>query len=325
MANPETVKAFKDLLLKTDKIMKAQKKINPRFDLEISSSLPLAIKDKNVPKIELYLATLKATLKDIENSLDDTRSALIELGDIERDDEEFVSAHLQDLDTLTTKISDAQSSLTQQFQQGKKFQEQAEKALTGLQNTVDKAYRELAELTKWVNDENKDLKDTFHESDQIATKAQAAFDARDAKALADAQKAMDALGIATKGVMFNSHENQLKEFVEKIGGSGFDADDIAQLKKGALDAQSDHVGAKVYLDQMGKQEKLVQDFKIEPINVKKALDTLDLDSKAESKLAKALVGTRSAMEKNLDALAKELKLKTNGKQMLAALDKARLI
>ena len=325
MANPETVKNFKDLLLKTDQIMKAQKKINPRFDLEISSSLPQAIKDKNVPKIELYLATLKATLKDIENSLDDTRSALMELGEMERDDEEFVSAHLQDLDKLTTKITDAQSSLTKQFQQGKKFQEQAEKALAGLHNTVDKAYQDLAELTKWVNDENKELKDTFHKSDQIATKAQAAFDARDAKALADAKKAMNDLGIIGIAVIFKSHEDQLKDFIQKIAGSGFDADDVAQLKKGAQDALSDHVAAKVYLEQMGKQEKLVQDFKLEPINVKKALDTLDLDSKVESKLAKALVGTRSAMEKNLDALAKELKLKTNGKQMLAALEKAGLI
>lgn len=325
MANPATLKAFKDLVLKADQIMKAQKKINPRFDSEISSSLPQAIKDKNVPKIELYLTTLKATLKDIENSLDDTRSALIGLGDIERDDEQFVSEHLQDLDKLTTKISDAQSSLTKQFEQGKKFQEQAEKALTGLQNTVDKAYRELAELSKWVNDETKDLKEAFHKCDQIATKAQTAFDARDAKALADAQKSMDALGIAGLAVLFNSHESELKEFIEKVAGSGYQADDVAQLKKGAQDALSDHVGAKVYLEQMGKQEKLVQDFKLEPINVKKALDTLDLDPKAESKLAKALVGTRSVMEKNLDALAKELKLKTNGKQMLAALEKAGLI
>jgi hypothetical protein len=325
MANPETLKAFKDLLLKTDQIMKAQKKINPRFDLEISSSLPQAIKDKNVPKIELYLTTLKATLKDIEDSLDDTRSALIDLGDIERDDEAFVSEHLQDLDKLTTKITDAQSSLTKQFEQGKKFQELAEKTLTGLQNTVDKEYRELAELTKWVNDENKELKDTFRQSDQLATKAQTAFNARDAKALADAQKAMESLGIIGKAVIFKSHEDQLKDFIAKIAASGFEADDVAQLKKGAQDALSDHVGAKVYLDQMGKQEKFVQDFKLEPIDVKKALKTLDLDPKAEQKLAKSLVGTRTAMEKNLDALAKELKLKTNGKQMLAALDKAGLL
>jgi hypothetical protein len=41
--------------------------------------------------------------------------------------------------------------------------------------------------------------------------------------------------------------------------------------------------------------------------------------------SKGMVGTRSAMERNLDALAKELKLKTNGKQMLAALDKAGVV
>jgi hypothetical protein len=67
------------------------------------------------------------------------------------------------------------------------------------------------------------------------------------------------------GVLFNSHESQLKEFIEKVAGSGYGADDIAELKKGAQDALSDHVGAKVYLDQMDKQEKFVEDFKLEPI------------------------------------------------------------
>ena len=52
---------------------------------------------------------------------------------------------------------------------------------------------------------------------------------------------------------------------------------------------------------------------------------LALDPKVESKLAKALIGARSAMEKNLAALARELKLKTDGKQMLAALEKAGLV
>jgi len=324
-ANPDTLKSFKELVLITDRIMKAQKKINPRFDLEISSSLHIAIKDKDGPKIELYLATLKATLKDIENSLDDTRSALMRLGDIEREDEDFVSEHLTDLDTLTGKISDAQSSLTQQFEDGKKFQTQGEKALDALRGTVDKAYQELAELTKWMNDEKKDLKETFQKSDQIATKAQAAFDARDAKALADAQKAMEALGFGGKAAIFDSHEGQIKDFIKKVEASGFEADAIAELKKGAQDVQSDHVGSKVYLDQLEKQQKMVRDFDIEPIDVKKAAKTLALDSKTEPKLAKVLAGPRSAMEKGLDALARELKLKTTGKQMLAALDKAGLV
>lgn len=320
--NNAAAKALKDVVLLAEKIKKAQKKIDGRFDLEIRSSLPLAIKDKNAPMIELYLTTLKATLKDIENSLDDARSALIGLGDIEREYEDFVSEHLEDMDMLTSRITEAQAILTRQFEDGKKFQTQAEKALASMQGTVDKAYQELAELAKWVNDEKKDLKDASVKCDQFATKAKAAFDARDAKALADAQKAIDNLGISSMGVTFNSHESEIKEFIEKLSGSGFEADDIAELKKGAQDALNDHAGSKVYLDEMVKQQEYAQDFKIDPIDVKKALKVLALDPKAEPKLAKALVGARPAMEKNLDALARDLKLKTNGKQMLAALDKA---
>jgi len=66
---------------------------------------------------------------------------------------------------------------------------------------------------------------------------------------------------------------------------------VTHFRQWGLHALSDHVGAKVYLEQMGKQEKFVQDFKREPIDVKKALKTLALDPKAEPKLAKALVGT----------------------------------
>jgi hypothetical protein len=41
---------------------------------------------------------------------------------------------------------------------------------------------------------------------------------------------LDSLGIEAKGVIFNS-QSQLKEFIEKVAGSGFEADDVAQLKK----------------------------------------------------------------------------------------------
>ena len=325
-ANPATLESFKKLVLQTDKIMKAQKKINPRFDLEISSSLPIAIKDKNGPMIELYLTTLKATLKDIETSLDDTRSALILLGDIERDDEEFISAHLTDVQSLTAKISDAQTSLTKQFADGQKFKTQAEKALAAQQNTQEKAFQQLAEFDKWINDETKELKDTFHKSDQIATKAQAAFDARDARALADAQKAMEALNIDVLAISYEGQEPQIKKFIQEVQDSGFEKDAIADLKKGAEDALADHAGNKVYVDQLKAQQKLVNDFDLKPIDVKKAVKTLDLDDpKAEAKLAKVLGGTRAAMEKGLDALAKEFKLKLNGKQMIAALQKAGLL
>jgi hypothetical protein len=69
---------------------------------------------------------------------------------------------------------------------------------------------------------------------------------------------LDSLGIEAKGVLFNSHRSQLKEFIEKVAASGFEADDVAQLKKAAQDALSDHARAEVYVEQMGKQEKFVR-------------------------------------------------------------------
>jgi hypothetical protein len=324
-ADPNSIEAFKNIVLLTDKIMKAQKKINPRFDLEISKSLPAAIKDKNGPMIELYLTTLKTTLKDIENSLDDTRTALLRLGDLQRGDEEFVSAHLADMDKLTTKITGAQSSLTKQFEEGKKFQTQAEKALDAQQNTQEKAFRELAELDKWINDETKDLREAFTKSDQIASKAQAAFDSRDAKILADAKKSMAALQVDALEAGYGLQEPKITDFIKDIQASGFEADAIAELKKGAEETLSKHRANKTYVDELKAQQKLVADFEIAEIDVKKAVKALSLDPKAEAKLAKILNGPGPAMEKGLDALAKELKLKSTGKQMLATLKKAGVI
>lgn len=325
MASPATTEAFKKLVLLTDKIMKAQKKINPRFDLEISSSLSIAIKDKNGPMIDLYLTTLKSTLKDIEVSLDDTRTALMNLKEMELSDEDFVAAHLTEMDRLTSKISDAQSSLTKQFADGKKMQTEAEKALEAQQNTQEKAFRELAEFDKWINDEKKELKEAFRKSDAIAGKAQAAFKDRDAKALADAQKEIKALNVDVLTISYNGQEGPIQDFVKKVEASGFEKDVINQLKKGAQETLANHKANKTYLDELVRQQKFALDFEIKPVDVKKAAKELDLDSKAEAKLAKALNGTLAAMEKALDALAKELKLKTNGKQMLATLEKAGLI
>jgi hypothetical protein len=203
--DPRTINEFKKVVLLADKIMKAQKTINPRFDQDISNNLPKAIKDKDGSKIDLYLAGLKACLKDIEVSLDDARTGLMYLKEIEIADEDFVGAHLADMDTVRGKISGAQSSLTKQFADGKKFQMQAEAAMAGQQKTQDKAYQQVAEFDKWINDEKTELKAAFQKSDQIASKAKEAFEARDAKSLADAQKAAKDLGVDVLEVSYNGH------------------------------------------------------------------------------------------------------------------------
>jgi hypothetical protein len=79
-----TADAYKNAVLKTDQVVKAQKKINPRFD-ELSTKLPAAIKAADGPMIELYLKSLQALIGDIDNSLNDTRLALAFLDTVEND------------------------------------------------------------------------------------------------------------------------------------------------------------------------------------------------------------------------------------------------
>jgi hypothetical protein len=315
-----TADAYKNAVLKTDQVVKAQKKINPRFD-ELSTKLPAAIKAADGPMIELYLKSLQALIGDIDNSLNDTRLALAFLDTVEND-QDFVSSRLQDVEKLTKLVSDARSSLTNQYKTAKQFENQAEKALEGQHGTEEEAFRDLAQLDKWLADEKKELVAAFQKSEQLNTQATNAFEARDSKSLADAQKAMKALEIGVLRITFDGHESSLKKFQQRADDKRFTEQTTAALKDGVQDLLSRHFGTKVYIEQMEKTERRVLEFDIAEIDVKKAAKVLELDSKAEPKLAKVLKGPGAAIEKGLDALAKELKLKTSGKEMVASLKKA---
>lgn len=318
--NPAAADAYKKAVLKTDQIVKAQKKINPRFE-ELSTKLPAAIKAADGPMVELYLKSLQVLIRDIDNSLNDTRLALGFLDTVE-DDEDFVSTRLQDVEKITKLVSDARSSLTNQYKTAKQLENKAEKSLEGEHGTQEAAFRELAQLDKWITDEKKELVAAFQKAEQLNTKATNAFEARDGKSLADARKAMQALEIGVRRITFDSHESSLKKFQERAEDKRFTTQTTAELKDGVQDLLSRHIGSRVYLEQLEKTEKRVLEFEIAEIDVRKAAKVLELDSKAEPKLAKVLKGPGPAIEKGLEALAKELKLKTSGKEMAAALRKA---
>jgi hypothetical protein len=287
----------------------------------LSTKIPTAIQDADGPKIELYLKSLKVEISDIDDSLEDTRAAL-DLLDTVENDEEFVSTRLKDVEKITKIASDARTSLTSQYKSAKQFENQAEKALDGQHGTEQEAFRNLAQLDKWIADEKKELKTAFDKSEQLNTKATEAFERRDAKSLADAQKGISALEIGVKRILFDGHESSIKDFMKKADDKRYSESATAQLKDGAQDLLSRHAGTKVYLEQLEATEKRVLGFEIAEIDVKKALKVLEIENKYEGKLAKVLKGPESSMEKGLDALAKELKLDTTGKEMLATLRKA---
>jgi hypothetical protein len=317
--NPAAADAYKKAVLKTDQIVKAQKKINPRFE-ELSTKLPAAIKAADGPMVELYLKSLQVLIRDIDNSLNDTRLALGFLDTVE-DDEDFVSTRLQDVEKVTKLVSDARSSLTNQYKTAKQLENQAEKSLEGQHGTQEAAFRELAQLDKWITDEKKELVAAFQKAEQLNTKATNAFEARDARHWR-MPKSHAGTGDRCAEDHIRRHESSLKKFQQRAEDKRFTTQTTAELKDGVQDLLSRHIGSRVYLDQLEKTEKRVLEFKIAEIDIKKAAKVLELDSKAEPKLAKVLKGPGPAIEKGLEALAKELKLKTSGKEMAAALRKA---
>src|SRR5262249_17254209 len=82
-------------------------------------------------------------------------------------------------------------------------------------------------------------------------------------------------------------------------------------------------------DSMKKLDAIVQRLvglgQVAEVDVGKASKVLSIASKDQSKLAKVLNGQVAAYQRGLDALAKELKLDTTGKEMLTKLERAQVV
>ena len=322
--DPEIERAYKDAMQKGDAVATAQEKIDPVFK-DLSAKIPAAIKEGDGPMLAYFLKALRVELNAISTSLQDIIVAFYNLEDVE-DDEDFLAEHLPDVEKLTKSLSSARTELTRQYEAAKALENDAEKGLKSQpKGTKEEAFQELAKYDKWITEDLKELAASLGKIDTPYEKAENAVSARDAKALAEAQKATQDLDISGAAMIFESRETDLKALLKKFEAQGFDPKVCAALKDGVNDLLARHAKGKLDLKLLVESEKEILAFKIVEIDLKKAVKVLGLDAKAEAKLAKVLKGPPAAFEKGLGALARELKLKTTGKAMLAALQKAGVV
>ena len=78
------------------------------------------------------------------------------------------------------------------------------------------------------------------------------------------------------------------------------------------------------LEYFKARKQAIKALKVAPLDIAKALKTLGLPAEHKAALAKALAGDDARCIKALDELGKQSKLKQSGKEMLAALRKARI-
>lgn len=314
---------FQKLQQLATKIDKARKAFEPKFT-ELGGKLDAAIKDKNRELVEVYLATLEAKIVEIEATNKDLDSATIELFDVQSD-KEFVAAHLEALEKTAETIHGGKAAYAKHFQSAKRLQNAAQEIAYSQAEPEEAALRELARIDSEAKDNAKQFQALFAKADAAAERASKANDSGNAKALADAKKAFPAMDIDIAVTMLAGFVKRIDEFEKWCAQQKVSEDVKADLADGISDVRVALKSTQYTAGLLQEQAKRVEGFEVKTVDVKKALKSLELDGKFEGKLAKVLAGPSSGWEKGLTALAKEAKLETDGKEMLAKLKKDKVV
>jgi chromosome segregation ATPase len=321
MADPGTAAQFAKAKVSAAQIGKVRAVFDPKWK-DVVTKLKAAIKAKQSDKIDLYLAALDGRIKELNKILRAATLARGDLREIEMD-EDFVAANLTEVEKAVTTVSEAVDGLTEQFDEGKTLQNEAEAASTKFQGGANQAMTNLSSLDGEMDDAKDELSALFKKQDAIHSRAVKASESRDAKGLEKAQKEHAALGI---DIALNLHQGLLKrvkEFGEKAASSSAYSDDLKKkLKDGVKDIQNKAVGVNVYVEQLGLASIRVKELSVGEIDAGKAAKALSLDRDGEAALKKVLNGPSSGFEAGLEAIGKKLDPKQKGKDMLAKLKSA---
>jgi len=321
MADSATAVRFAKAKVTAAQIGKVRAVFDPKWK-DVVTKLKAAIKAKQNDKIDLYLAALDGRIKELNKIL---RAATLARGDLREIelDEDFVAEHLSEVEKAVTTVSEAVDGLTEEFDEGKTLQNDAEAASTKFQGSASQAMTNLSALDGEMDDAKDELSALFKKQDPIHSHAAKAVESHDAKALEKAQKEHAALGIEVALVLHEGLLKRVKEFGEKSAANAGYSDELKKkLKDGVKDIQNKAVGVNVYVEQLGLASKRVKELSVEAIDVGKAAKALAIDRNGEAALKKVLNGPASGFESGLEQIGKNLEPKQKGKDMLAKLKSA---
>ena len=309
----------KDIKPRKKKIEDEHKEMFPKFQVALFS-LDEVIEKFDEPMIKFHRTVIQKGTEHYAAMLSRTDKLLEELEDFEADDGVLVD--FEELKTTTKELSDLRTKFNKDFTAGKAGLDKANDALEEHTKGARDATEEWAVMEAWLRKNLELRKKRVGMIESVRETARKAVAARNDKALADAIKASAAI-VDAKPDLEELQEDYSK-FCTKCEAQGLSKelqDQLARDRKtfdGIMEEITALTGKIVAIDVE------IEGLEVPPVDVKKAAALLKIPSTHEAKLKKALeVGP--GMEKALDALVKELKLKMTGKEMIAALKKAKLL
>ena len=232
------------------------------------------------------------------------------------------AADFPELETLVKTMSAAKTTIVGLLKSGSQLDESATKALAKEGGDEREGMAEWADLVGFERDKAKGAPEILADFKAMLSKAKQAAQARDSKALNQIKiRAGDLVGAGDTQTFLHILDMHLQDFAKKF--------DVKKLSKEFQDQVARETASLKSLgkdvEAIGKQiqgiANEISSLTIAAIDINKAAKALGIPAAAIPKLKKALDLDDAAQIKALDALAKELNLKTTGKAMADKLNK----
>jgi hypothetical protein len=284
----------------------------------VVDALSEALRAQNAPLIKQHLDALDGLMGDYAGLVSRGKALIARAGKLKPEDER--SAAAKALADLNKALGERQARLDGNYEKLKQLQAMAHKALEQADSAAARLRRAWAEMEAFLAT-NKKLYDT--RLDQIATLEQAARAAiaeRDTKDLAKLQ-ARNEERKTWKPTISDINSRLINFFSES--GKELDPSMKEQFTRDRVKFNATVEGLQATDAKIDAHYQTIKALAIKPIDPRRAADAMEIPKGNEAKVKKALEA--GSLHDALDDLARELKLKVNGSDLMNRLKKAKLL
>jgi|ERR1051325_5477667 chromosome segregation ATPase len=288
---------------------------------KIMLDLGKAIDKPDLRMVKLLSKALSAESPLIATRLSRTGKLLERLEEAESETE--LDTDLKEIEEITTKLSELETKLKNNYATIKEYQDKASKALEEIKDAEGDAAEEWAVHEAWLRGHLEKAQWRLQEIRKITEEAKKAAANRDEKALKEAVAAGKELDEAKPTA--KEIEETFSKFCEDVQPEKLSQDLQNQFKRDREKFQK-LVDEITKLDeQIAGIQQQIEKMDTAPVDAKKVSATLKIPSQYDGKVKKAVELDKVAVGKALEAIMKEIKTPMSAKDIMTRLEKAKVV
>lgn len=285
---------------------------------KIVNELSGALQAKNAPLIQLHLNALNGLMGDYAALVARGKALIGRVGRAKADDERSSAAKA--LAALTKALGERQTRLDNNYEKLKEMQALANKTLEQANSASARLKQAWADMEAYLATNVKLFNTRLEQITALEQVAKTAVNERDAKDLANIQSRNDER--KTWKPTVSDINSRLIAFFNQSGDK-LPPSLRDQFTRDRIKFNKVFEGLQALDAKIEAHHKAIKGVAIKPIDARKAAEAMEIPKGNEAKVKKALES--GALGDALDALARELKLKGNGTDLVSRLRKARLL